>query len=372
MKRYALSAAATILMCSALVAAPAPRTAVRSGGGVAWGPILSHVTTVGVDVAWRTAAPARSGVSCNDRLYGATTVATYHRLTVPGLQPGTTYQYRLFWLDGNRRRFGPAHTFTTVPAGATKFDFAAFGDTRSNAGDHGNVVAALRATKPSFVLQTGDLVENGSRMSAWREFFDIEGALLRTTPYYCVLGNHEGDSDVYYSAFPLPPGGGERGREWYAFVYGNCFLVGLDTNRSLDEQARWLEAKLSIAAARNATWRIVFLHAPPFSSGPHAGDPGVAAKWVPIFEKYGVDLVFCGHDHLYERSVKDGVTYIITGGGGAPRYQATAGRNPYSQKTASALHFCRVHVDGNTLKVQAIRPDGAILDVVQLRKEPRP
>ena len=359
-----------LILSSPGVAAPAQKLAAPVTT-VEWGPILGHVTTISMDVAWRTNHSIKSGVKCNDKYFGATTEATYHRLTVSGLEPGQTYEYRLFWYAGGRKRLGPAHSFTTVPREATKFDFAAFGDCRTNAEDHRSVVEALANTKPAFVLNSGDLVADGNKMSEWRTFFSVEGALLRSVPYYCVLGNHENDSDVYYSSFPLPSGGGEHGKEWYAFAYGNCFFVALDTNRSIDEQAAWLDLKLNIAAARNATWRIALMHAPPFSSGPHGGEPNVLAKWVPLFEKYGVDLAFCGHDHIYERSVKDGVTYIITGGGGAPRYTVDASKNPYSQKAVSTLHFCRVHVDGDTLKVQAIKPDGTIFDVTMLTRQPK-
>lgn len=359
-----------VLLGGSAVAAPARKIAPPTPT-VEWGPILGHVTTISIDVAWRTNHSVKSGVMCNDKSFGATTESTYHRLTVSGLEPGQTYEYRLFWYAAGRKRLGPTHSFTTVPRNATKFDFAAFGDTRSGTEDHRAVVEAIANIKPAFVLNSGDLVADGHKMSDWRTFFSVEGALLRTVPYYCVLGNHESDSDVYYSSFPLPPGGGEKGKEWYAFAYGNCFFVALDTNRSLDEQAAWLDMKLNIPAARNATWRVAVIHAPPFSSGPHGGDPNVLAKWAPLFEKYGVDLVFCGHDHIYERSVKDGVTYIITGGGGAPKYAVDANKNPYSQKAVSANHFCRIHVDGDTLKVQAIKPDESIMDVVMLTKKPK-
>jgi acid phosphatase type 7 len=357
-------------LCGAPVAPPARRMA-PAVATVEWGPILGHVTTISMDVAWRTNQSIKSGVVCNGKSFGATNESTYHRLTVSGLEPGKTYDYRLFWFDRGRKRLGPEHSFTTVPRNATKFDFAAFGDTRSGMEDQRSVVEAIENIRPAIVLNSGDLVADGRKMSEWRTFFSVEASLLRTVPYYCVLGNHEQNSDVYYSSLALPPGGGEKGKEWYAFAYGNCFFVALDTNRAIDEQAAWLDMKLNIPAAQSATWRIVLMHAPPFSSGPHGGDANVLAKWVPLFEKYGVDLVFCGHDHIYERSVKAGVTYIITGGGGAPRYSIDGTKNKYSQKAVSATHFCRVHVDGNTLKVQAIKPDGTIIDVAMLNRQPR-
>lgn len=96
---------------------------------------------------------------------------------------------------------------------------------------------------------------------------------------------------------------------WYSWRSGPALVVVLDSTRPDDpEQLDWLERTL---ASTDATWRIVALHHPPYSSGWHGSATDVREAFQPIFERYGVQLVLAGHDHDYQRSVPiNGITYV--------------------------------------------------------------
>jgi 3',5'-cyclic AMP phosphodiesterase CpdA len=217
---------------------------------------------------------------------------------------------------------------------------------------------------PDFVLHTGDMVENGLVADQWTTFFAVERDLMRQAPLYGVLGNHEANSALYFDAFHLP--GNER---WYSFDYGNVHLVALEVDGYASiapgsEQIAWLENDLAQTAQ---PWKVVFFHIPPYSSGAHGSDLTVRAALEPIFIRYGVDLVFNGHDHDYERSVANDIVYIVTGGGGAPLYPQV-NSNPASVYFTSTHHSVLVNVIGSTLSVSGVRSDGAHFDEFTLSK----
>jgi hypothetical protein len=198
-------------------------------------------------------------------------------------------------------------------------------------------------------------------------FFDIERPILGTIPYYPVLGNHEKESELYYKTFPTPAGGGPFGKSWYSFRFANALFVMLNTNLQLDEQAKYLEQQLAAAKQQKIRWRFLTWHSPPYSTSKRGGDENVRKHLVPVIDEYGATCVFCGHDHFYEHSLRKGVHYVISGGGGAPRYPADVMSNPYRLKSEVTLHFVQVMVSPTAVGIRAIRPDGSILDHFVIR-----
>src|SRR5690606_26885652 len=134
------------------------------------------------------------------------------------------------------------------------------------------------------------------------------GPLLeRGTELFAVLGNHDvagGFDEAQVEALGMP------GR-WYSVTRGDLLLVALDSTRSGDAAQRaWLEETLRTSTA---TWKVVGRHHPPYSSGYH-GSSTAARTFVPLFVRYGVQLVLSGHEHDYQRSEPlGGVTYLVTG-----------------------------------------------------------
>ena len=265
------------------------------------------------------------------------------------------------------------HTLTPTgssPYAATPvtFSFVAFGDTRSNPVAHQQVVSSILSLAPDFVLHTGDFVSNGSDSAQWTTFYSIEHDLQSQVPFYGALGNHEGgDPCCHFDHFDWP-----NNERWYSFDHGNVHVIALEIDGHAaywagSPQAQWLENDL---AHTTQPWKVVFFHIPPYSSGSeHGSDMRVREALEPLFVRYGVDLVFNGHGHDYERSVANGVTYIVTGGGGAPLY-AKGQSDPASVYFTSTFHSVQVSVAGMTLTIAGVRPDGVQFDEFTLHKPP--
>jgi len=103
------------------------------------------------------------------------------------------------------------------------------------------------------------------------------------------------------------------------------------------------------------------LHRSPYGSSSHGGDEKVREDLEPVFTRHGVDLVFAGHDHVYERTVPiKGVTYVVSGGGGKRLYPV--GKSARTACSRSAHHAVLVRLDGGRLSLEAVEPDGTVFD----------
>jgi predicted phosphodiesterase len=368
MKRLLL----VVLLLAALLswALPVLAPAGRSAGGqiIVRGPYLQSVTPSSVWVVWDTAAAAIGRVA-----YGPTPALgitasqeqpeAHHEVQLTGLAPGSVYYYSV--------NQGETASFHSAPApGVMPFRFAVLGDTRTGNQVHQAIVGQIVSTAPDFVIHTGDLAASGNDPVQWQTFFDIEEPLLRTAPLYPTLGNHEDNTANYYASFHLP--GNEA---WYAFDYGNARFICLkvdDNPASVpypdEEQMTWLEQQL---ASNTASWLIVYFHISMYTSrGEDALQTGLRERLEPLFQRYGVDIVFTGHNHSYERLLENGITQIVTAGGGAPLY-ALNNPEPGSQVRASRYNFVLVDVSDDRLSAQAIDQNGDVIDRFQLTARQR-
>ena len=198
-----------------------------------------------------------------------------------------------------------------------------------------------------------------------------------------VLGNHERDARFYYDYMSLP-----TPENYYTFAYGNAQFFMIDSNREVgpgSEQFQFLAAELQKSRAQ---WKIVCYHHPAYSSdendygdtwyGPSTRGDLRVRKLVPLFDKYGVDIVWNGHIHSYERTWPlredrattpgNGTVYMITGGGGGGLETAGPIR-PFFQNTVKrGHHFCYVAVNGNTLELKAYDLEGRLFDTTTIQK----
>jgi hypothetical protein len=151
----------------------------------------------------------------------------------------------------------------------------------------------------------------------WRESFrPLQDAGVEVAG---TRGNHDVDSDEdgawQFETLGMPS-------PYYTREVGDVELFLLDSNtraRIEGEQTQWLESGLRKSEAR---WKIAAFHAPPVSCGRYDGNAHVDENWLPLFERYGVQLVVCGHDHNYQRFAPHrGVTYVVHGGGGQKLYE---------------------------------------------------
>ena len=315
------SAIALALGC-ALAASPA-------AAGIRNGPYLQNVTTESIVVQWET-----DGSSTGEVQYGpnvsmsmteaSATAQTMHDVELTGLSPSTLYHYRVETSEGD----SDDYTFITAPLPNEPFDLVLVGDTRTNSWDHEDVVAQITAIigYPDLLINTGDMVEDSDVVSQWDEFFSIEHDLLAQGTVLPVVGNHDdADSHWFFDYYFHPPPGGND--HYYSMDYGNLHVLVLDTQEDFTPgtaQYTFAEADLAAASTNSAIDHIfVAGHWPAYSSGAHgiadADEWGQVREHLqPLFETYGVDIYWCGHDHHYERAEVNNLTYIVTGGGGAP------------------------------------------------------
>jgi predicted phosphodiesterase len=328
------------------------------------GPYLQSVTPFSIWVVWDTRQPSLGQVE-----YGPTSdlglaveesqAVLHHEVELTGLQPYSDYFYRV---DGGKT----ARFRTAAGAEQTSFRFIVLGDTREGRSIHNSLIRRMLDHEPDFVINTGDMVETGQAASEWDDFFRIEAPLLRTAPLYPTLGNHEDFNpplfnSLYRDIFHLP--GNEL---WYAFDYGNARFICLKVDGYAahgffpeGEQLSWLEQEL---ATSRAPWVFVFFHIGMFTSREEGFlETGVRDLLEPLFKKYRVDAVFMGHHHSYERILVNGITYIVTAGGGAPLYEFNT-PEPGSQAAVQDFHFTLFEVNGDRLVGQAIGRKGQVLD----------
>jgi hypothetical protein len=289
------------------------------------------------------------------------TVWTYHA-AVGGLRPGATYAY-VVTADNDGNAADPfSATFRTAPPGRTPFRFTSFGDLATpntewvlSYGQSAYAVAAVESFQPLFHLLNGDLcyanLNPAAQPEVWRDFGNNNQASAAYRPWMPCPGNHEvefgnGPQGLtsYLTRYQLPdnqvPGFGGR---WYRFRIGSVLFVCLDADDVVYQdaaafvagptaltpaastghppiepgtsfyirgysggaQTAWLERTL--AAGRgdaSVDWIIVAMHqcAASSSATGNGSDLGIRAEWLPLFDRYEVDLVLSGHDHDYERS----------------------------------------------------------------------
>ena len=250
----------------------------------------------------------------------------------------------------------------TPPATPTEARFVVFGDNRGEADGHqpavfGALVKQMAARDPDFAIGTGDYIYGGGSeetlRAQWNEFFwAIQPLQSRKRVYFIPApGNHEiggdGGNRLFLEYFK---------RLHFSFDWAGSHFLILDTeapgqeSRIAGQQLAWL--KQDLASAQEASHIFVALHRPLYPVSVHKGDsldeyPKERDALHALFVRSHVTCVFEGHEHLYNRQVRDGVEYIITGGAGADLYASPA-HGGYN-------HFLYVAADPLRYKVEVVR-----------------
>ncbi|MGH9240458.1 MAG: metallophosphoesterase [Vicinamibacterales bacterium] len=218
-------------------------------------------------------------------------------------------------------------------------------------------MVASRAQMPfDFVLMLGDNLYG--RPSA-RDFTDAferpyKPLLEAGVRFYAILGNHDAPDNRLYPRF------GMDGRRYYTYVRGNARFFGVDTNMLDDAQLTWLENALKTSLER---WKIVYFHHAIFSGGKrHGSNIELRVRLEPLFVRYGVNVVFSGHDHIYQRfKPQKGITYFVEGASGKLRKGVNA-----SAESAVAFDqdqsFMLVEIAGTELMFRTITRTGRVVD----------
>ncbi|MEA2697933.1 MAG: tartrate-resistant acid phosphatase type 5 [Myxococcales bacterium] len=260
---------------------------------------------------------------------------------------------------------------------ATTTRFAVIGDYGDGGPNEMAVSVLVKQWKPAFILTTGDNnypqgaaeTIDANIGAAYHDFiapylgrFGCGGDRNRFFP---SLGNHDWvaeDARPYLEYFQLP--GNER---YYDSVWGDIHFFAIDSDAHEPDgtdvasaQARWLQQRLAASTAR---WQVVYMHHPPYSSGPHGPSPQM--RWP--FKEWGADLVLAGHDHIYERLTVDGLPYVVDGLGGATFY-ALGPPLPASQvRFTDGAGALLMDADATSLHARFQTVDGRIVDDFTLR-----
>ncbi len=339
-------------------------------------------------IAWNTAAEVDSVVDYGlDAGYSGGTISNgtpkrEHVIHLSGLQPGTSYFYRV---RGNGEILH-AGTFRTRPAADQSFRLAIIGD--HGQGSPGMYAVANLINQRNDidgVFTVGDNIYgaaygtacNADGAPGWYDpfWFQLYGPAMQRAVTFPALGNHDWDTangQYMVDYFHLPTNGPANHLEKnYSFEFGNMHVAVIDTEpyednttATMNEINAWLSANL---AAATQQWRVVILHRPPFTT---RGDPSghddnarVKQHIVPILKARGVHVVLQGHNHWYERmNPVDGTTYFTIGGSGAWLYPYTA-RKDYSARLYNERHsYMMMEVEGGRMRIEQINDLGEVID----------
>ena len=345
-------------------------------------PYLMWVTQTEVSVRWETSSDVvgRVDYGGDDSLPWTVEEASprrTHELRLTGLEPGELQSYRVVYGGGAL----PVRHFRTAPADddPRPLQFIVWGDNQNGPDVFATLVSWMGDFDPDFALSVGDTVQNGTRAEYRSQLFGPLAGFADEVPFLVAAGNHERYQDSSASLFEeyfSQPGD----EHCFGWRYGGLFVLFLDTDLDLDGattgQRACVEAALSSEAAVTARIRAAAFHKPPrvewWVGGLLAFTNAMKAPWVradlePLLESYGVDIVFNGHNHLYAYTPETpgGITWVTTGGGGGSIdtdfFLWRVGTWPEIATTVHEHHFLRATLDGDTLSVEAVAVDGAVL-----------
>jgi hypothetical protein len=328
------------------------------------GPTLTAITSTSVMVWWHTQAEtdAHRVKYGRTRMLGRTIEVgkwtQYPRARIEGLKPGLDYYYQV---ESDHAESKICSLQTIAPDDA--FRIALWSDNQIGFETFGNVIVPLvRKLDPAVALVPGDVVEDGKQYSHWAQhLYQPAAELLNCVPWFPARGNHDGESILAQQMLPLP-----NNNRWYAQMLGPVRLVVLDTNVDFgpkSEQTRWLEDEVAGPVWKEAKYRIVSFHKPPFTSlwddPDYDGEPTGRSTLVPLLEGAGADLVVCGHAHAYQRGERvrpDGgkTRYLILGGAGGALDTVRVFPWPFISITEPRHHVVTADVYKNEIRLQAI------------------
>lgn len=231
---------------------------------------------------------------------------------------------------------------------------AIYSDTQYNDAVHSQIVEAAVAQKPDLAVICGDLSTKGRSQEDYDNWKQIAAPLLNLCPVYPARGNHDKDLALFLANFPAL-----GGNAYYTVEHDSLLLVILDSNQDLrpgSPQYLWLKAML-----QKDLPALLFMHHPVFSSGMHGDELGLQLFLPALLEGSSVRAVFSGHDHSYERSVYQGISYIVSGGAGG-KLRGKKNANPYRKIFKSKHHFLIGERRGEQLGFRVFDLKGKLLD----------
>ncbi len=292
-----------------------------------------------------------------------------HVVVVKELEPSTNYDYRVVSLE----EASESYNVHTAPAPGEPLRFVAYGDNRTNPDIHAEVADAIAAQTPDLVLNTGDLVETGFALDEWLEFFEA-ATYASSAPTLPAVGNHEAFGGFslfagYFSSFfenmnmdvPLAT----------TYRYGGLWILVLNSQLNIEDGTdlrKFAEEKLKEADNDpGIEFRFVMHHIPPYTWSNHSSEDFVSLEGREqlhaLYKKHKVMAVLNGHNHCYEHFEREGIHYLVLGGGGAPLYSADSNaieeERPFRVMGKKANHYAlfESRQDGFQVSIKEIPGD---------------
>ena len=266
-----------------------------------------------------------------------------------------------------RREFGLAGVAIAVAGGCspaaapTPVDLAVYGDCRQYVKIHRKICNHIASRNPKATIVAGDLVDHPTIAAEWTEFHEITKVVRDKAPLICAIGNH----DVHQVEKQGVPAGSAFVRElklertWYDRVIGDYHLFVLDslTGFKEPEQLQWFQ---KAAAASTSRHRFAIFHHPPFHLDKRKAElmPAVQAAIHPLLAKMKFCAAFCGHEHAFYYTRRDGVPYVVTGGGGSSLAKQDPALQIEGDLARSFFHYVGVTSSGPRVEGRVYTPDG--------------
>ncbi len=351
-KRRAIS---LIVLITAIAATAAYKYHEKTRPRIVSGPMVQLPAANALTIVWTAQSPFNQGLVELEGPDGAKQEVEVssdqgrYIARFDNLLPNITYRYTVAnagFLTDHAAESGP-HAVRVAADRDQSIRFLAFGDSGIGSNTQGLLASLMLARKPDFIIHTGDLIyPAGAEKHYLPNFYRPYQALIASAFFMPSLGNHDVATErgaPLLRQFVLPDNGppGIESERNYWFDYGPARFVALDSNMDANGGviphaamkttiAEWLRTALIDCDAK---WRFVFFHHPFYTGSAHSADSAAYVKeaYRDAIEAAGVDIVFCGHNHLYERVASlrqdervpdgEGVVYITTGAGGAHRYK---------------------------------------------------
>ena len=236
-----------------------------------------------------------------------------NKVVVTGLSPNTTYSFRVGGVNGNWSNIGK---FTTAKDNKEPFSFIYITDTQVGEIEFGDLktrtdMVASNHENANFWLHCGDLIWTGSNQNEWNDYFTSQQAMFYRFPFAPVLGNHELYSIInnnFSRHFNTEDfGSTDPHKSTYTYTYGDAQFFAInselwDKPAYLTALSTWMRSEVN--AHQDITWRIVYFHRSTYTAAGELQNDLPTTQWrktiTPLLEKFDIDLVLFGHDHVYQ------------------------------------------------------------------------
>jgi len=218
-----------------------------------------------------------------------------------------------------------------------------------------------------FVIMLGDNIYGGHSPDDFKKKFEIPYRTLLDAgvKFYASLGNHDDPNDErLYKPFNMD------GQRYYTFKKGDVSFFALDSTYLDPKQLSWIEDNLEKS---NAKWKVAYFHHPLYSDGrSHGPDLDLRGRLTPLFRQYGVNVVFSGHEHVYERiKPEDSIYYFILGNSGKLMTHDFRPSQAMDKGFDTDQGFMLVEIAGDTLYFQTISRTGETIDTGKIEHPPK-